>query len=77
MQVFFEDGSSTERVEVEYPLGHRRRRAEGIPLLLEKCRSGLARRLSEGQVERVIALCLDRVRLEETPVDEFMGLFVV
>ncbi len=77
VQVFFEDGSSTERVEVEYPLGHRRRRAEGIPLLLEKCRRGLAGRLTEGQVERIIALCLDRERLEETPVDEFMGLFVV
>jgi len=77
VQVFFRDGSSTEMVEVEYPLGHRRRRAEGVPLLLEKCRANLAVRLPAGKVEEVMGLCLDRERLEGMAVDEFMGMFQV
>ena len=77
VEVFFKDGGSTGKVEVEYPLGHRRRRAEGIPHLLQKCRSNLANRLPAGQVEKIMALCLDRQRLEDMSVEEFMGMFVV
>jgi 2-methylcitrate dehydratase len=77
VQVFFRDGGSTAKIEVEYPLGHRRRREEGLPLLERKCRANLAGRLAAGQVEKAMALCLDRQRLETTPVDEFMGMFVV
>ncbi len=77
VQVFFADGSATERVEVEYPLGHRRRREEGIPLLVAKCRENLASCLTARRVEEVLALCLDRQRLESVPVDEFMELLVV
>jgi 2-methylcitrate dehydratase len=77
VQVFFTDGSATERVEVEYPLGHRRRRGEGIPLLLAKCRENLASRLPARRVEQVVALCLDRERLASVPVNEFMELLVV
>jgi 2-methylcitrate dehydratase len=77
VQLFFRDGTCTDRVEVEYPLGHRRRRAEGLPLLLEKCRTNLGVRLSAPRVERLMALCLDRQRLEKMPVDEFMGMLVV
>ena len=77
VQVFFKDGSKTERVESEYPPGHRRRREEGIPLLLQKCRSNLAGRLPASQVERIMELCADRRRLEGMPVEEFMGLLVV
>ncbi|MBT1076114.1 bifunctional 2-methylcitrate dehydratase/aconitate hydratase [Geobacter grbiciae] len=75
VQVFFRDGSCTERVEVEYPLGHRRRRAEGIPLLLEKFRANLSLRFPEKQVQRIVACCRDQQRLENTPVHEFMELF--
>jgi 2-methylcitrate dehydratase PrpD len=63
-------------VEVEYPLGHRRRRAEALPYLEEKCRAGLASRLPAQQVEAIMALFADRSRLEHMPVEEFMGLFV-
>jgi 2-methylcitrate dehydratase len=77
VQVFFRDGGSTAKIEVEYPLGHRRRREEGLPLLVRKCRTNLAGRLAAGRVEKIMALCLDRQRLETTPVDEFMGMFVV
>jgi 2-methylcitrate dehydratase len=76
VEVFFTDGSSTGKVEVEYPLGHRRRRAEGIPLLLSKCRSNLAARLPADRVEAIMLLCLDRQRLEEMTVGEFMAQFI-
>jgi len=76
VQVFFRDGSATERVEVEYPLGHRRRRAEALPLLIDKCRANLATRLPSERAGALIELCLDRGRLAAMPVSEFMELWV-
>jgi 2-methylcitrate dehydratase len=76
VQVFFKDGTSTERVEVEYPLGHRRRRHEAQPLLLEKARNNLGTHLPPERVEEVIALCMDRPRLEATAVPAFLELLV-
>jgi 2-methylcitrate dehydratase len=76
VQVFFKDGSATRRVEVEYPLGHRRRRSEGIPLLLEKFRANASTRLSAARVGQIETLCCDLPRLEATPVDELMALFI-
>jgi 2-methylcitrate dehydratase len=77
IQVFFRDGSKTERVNVEYPVGHRRRRKEGIPLLEAKFRTNLARRFAPKQQQAILALCADARRLEATPVNEFVDLFVV
>jgi 2-methylcitrate dehydratase len=77
VQVFFTDGSSTEKVEVEYPLGHRRRRSEGIPLLLRKCRDNLSSRLAPERVDFLMELFGDRKRLAETPADTFMEYFIV
>ena len=74
LQVFFTDGSSTERVAVEYPIGHRRRRQEGIPLLIEKFKANLATRYEAKQCEQISSLCLDDAALDATPVDEFMDL---
>jgi len=74
VQVFFRDGSSTERVEVEYPIGHRRRRSEALPLLVEKCRRNLMTRLSAEKADNFIGLCLDRERLTDFPVNQFMEL---
>jgi len=76
VQVFFNDGSSTERVEVEYPIGHRKRRAEGIPLLVRKFEHSLKGKLSERQFTMLTSLCADQQRLEETQVDEFVALLV-
>jgi 2-methylcitrate dehydratase len=76
VQVFFRDGSSTDKVEVEYPIGHRRRRKEGIPLLVDKFRQNAATRLPEKKVDEILALFLDRRRLEETPVSDFMEKFI-
>lgn len=77
VQVFFKDGSKTEKVEVEYPIGHRRRRGEGIPLLVGKFKTNLARRFPAKQQEAILELCLDQKKLETTPVNEFVDLFVI
>jgi 2-methylcitrate dehydratase len=77
IQIQFKDGTLTEKVEVQYPIGHPRRRAEAIPLLLEKFKTTLARRFPSGQQERILSLCLDQTRLEELPVNEFMDAFVI
>lgn len=76
VQVFFRDGSCTEKVELEYPLGHRRRRKEGIPLLLKKCRENLTTRLPNKRMEEVLDLCSDPGRLMATPVNTFLELFL-
>jgi 2-methylcitrate dehydratase len=76
VQVFFSDGTATERVEVEYPLGHRRRRQEALPLLVAKARANLTTRLAVDRVAALIDLCLDRQRLATMAADEFIGLLV-
>jgi 2-methylcitrate dehydratase len=76
VQVVFRGGQSTEKVTVEYPIGHRRRRAEGLPLLLAKFESNLRSRLAPPAVERVLHACGDQERLERMPVQELMGLLV-
>ena len=77
VQVFFRDGTATEKVTVEYPLGHRRRRKEGIPLLEDKFRRNLSARFPAPRANEIETLCMDQDALESTPVDEFMGLLVV
>jgi 2-methylcitrate dehydratase len=77
VQIFFKDGTSTEKVAVEYPIGHERRRAEGMPLLVEKFRANLASRLPAPQSAAILDLSLDANRLRTTPVDRFMDLFVL
>jgi len=77
IQVFFKDGSKTSEVAVEYPVGHRRRRAEGVPLLEAKFRTNLARRFPEKQRAAIYALCQDQQKLEATPVHEFVDLMVI
>jgi len=70
----FKDGTSTPRVEVEYPIGHRRRRAEGLPLLYNKFEANLKTRFSENQVAELMDLFLDHERLCATPVHELMDM---
>jgi 2-methylcitrate dehydratase len=72
LQVFFGDGSSTDEVAVEYPIGHRRRRADGVPLLFAKLRENLAEQLPSDRVNGIIALFRDRERLERTTVPQLM-----
>ncbi len=77
LQVFFRDGTATRKVAVEYPVGHRRRRHEGIPLLESKFRRNLARRFPEEWRSAIVELCRDQERLEAAPVDKFVDLFVI
>jgi 2-methylcitrate dehydratase len=76
VQVFFNDGSSTERVEVEYPIGHRRRRAEGMPLLVAKFIENARTQFAPDHVQKVAALFNDVNTLEQMPVNEFLEYFV-
>lgn len=77
VQVFFKDGSATDRVVVEYPLGHRRRRAEGIPLLLAKFEKNLRSHVPAKQAEAILKLCAAPDQLAATPVHQMMELLVV
>ena len=73
--IVLKDGSKTEEVVIEYPIGHRRRRSEGMPLLLEKYRRNLARIFRGPQLTAIETLTLDRKALAATPVNEVMDLF--
>jgi 2-methylcitrate dehydratase PrpD len=76
VQVFFKDGSSTARIAVAYPLGHRRRRAEGIPILRQKAHSAFAAHFGPDQAAQLMTLFGDREKLAAMPVHEFCARFV-
>ncbi len=76
VQVFFQDGTATEKVGVEYPLGHRRRRAEGRAALEAKLVANLRTRFPEKHVQELLKVCLDQQKLEAMAVQDFVGLFV-
>jgi 2-methylcitrate dehydratase len=76
VQVVFRGGGATEKVSVEYPIGHRRRRAEGVPLLLAKFEKNLRSKLPAKAVEQILQVSADQQRLERMPVAEFVALFV-
>ena len=75
--VEFRNGGKLEEVMVEYPIGHKFRRNEGIPLLEEKFRTHLARRFPAMQQKAIIDLCLDQIKLEATPVNEFVDTVLI
>jgi len=75
--VEFSDGTKLKEVVVEYPIGHRRRRKEGMPILEAKFRINLARRFAGKQQRVILERVLDAAALEATPVNEFVDLFVV
>lgn len=77
LTIAFTDGSKLAEVAVEYPLGHRRRRAEGVPLLVEKFRTNLARRFPAKQQQAILDVSLDQAKLEAMPVDEYVDLYVI
>jgi 2-methylcitrate dehydratase len=71
------DSSKLKEVVVEYPIGHRRRRAEGIPLLVEKFKANLARRFPKKQQDAILAVSLDQKALEAMPVHEYVDMYVI
>tara|TARA_B110000503_G_scaffold83321_1_gene127144 strand:+ start:637 stop:2097 length:1461 start_codon:yes stop_codon:yes gene_type:complete len=77
IQIFFNDGSSTEVVEVEYPIGHKRRRVEGIPVLEQKFKNNLLKSFDVSVVDEILAKCLDQESLEAMSVLDFQAMLVV
>ena len=76
IQVFFKDGSKTDRVEVQYPIGHRNRRDEGIPVLQAKFESAVSKLYKSDQSDSIASAFADKSRLDEMPATEFMELLV-
>jgi 2-methylcitrate dehydratase len=76
VMVEFTDGTRTPEIVVEYPIGHRRRRDEGIPRLIDKFRTNLARRFAAKQQQAIVDVALDPQRLAALAVNEFVDLMV-
>ena len=77
LTVEFKDGSALDEVVCEYPIGHKRRRADGIPLLEAKFRTNLARVFPARQQQRILGASLDQKALEAMPVHEYLDLYVI
>lgn len=75
LRMELEDGSVIEET-VEYPIGHRRRREEGLPLLVDKFKTNLARRFASDQQKRILDASLDATHLDAMPVNEYVDLYV-
>jgi 2-methylcitrate dehydratase len=75
VQVVYQGGETSEKVTVEYPIGHRRRRAEGLPLLWAKIDQNLRSRLAPASADHILAACAEQERLEQMRVHEFVSLF--
>ena len=73
VQVLFRDGSQTDRVAVDFPIGHRKRRAEGMPVLMRKFESSVAAQFPAAQARAIVSLCADRARLEAMDADAFVA----
>jgi len=77
VQVFFKDGTRTEKVSIDYPIGHRRRRAEGIPLLLKKFEAAMRGHLPSHRVKTILNATADPVKLDAMPIQQFLGFFTL
>jgi 2-methylcitrate dehydratase len=77
LTIMFNDGSSLPEEVVEFPVGHKRRRAEAIPLLMQKFRTNLARRFKDKQQDMILEASLERSRLEKIRVRDYVDLYVV
>ncbi|QSN63385.1 MULTISPECIES: bifunctional 2-methylcitrate dehydratase/aconitate hydratase [unclassified Caballeronia] len=77
LTVEFNDGTKLDEIAVDYPIGHKRRRADGIPLLVEKFKTNLARRFPTRQQQAILAVSLDQAKLEAMPVNEYVDLYVI
>jgi 2-methylcitrate dehydratase len=77
LTVEFKDGTKLKEVVCEYPIGHKRRRKEGMPVLVEKFKTNLARRFPAKQSRLILDLFMDDKKLQNTPVHEFVDLMVI
>ena len=77
LTVEFKDGKKLKEIVCEYPIGHKLRRKEGMPVLVEKFKTNLARKFPVKQQKLILDLCLNSKKLAETPVHEFVDMFVI
>lgn len=77
IQIYFKDGSKTDNIIVEYPIGHRRRRKEGLPLLINKFKENLYTRFPKQQAEKILNLCQDKDKLLAIPVNKFVDEWII
>lgn len=77
LTVEFNDGSKLDEIVCEYPIGHKRRRGDGIPLLEAKFRTNLARMFPAKQQQRILEISLDQDKLEKMPVHEYVDMYVI
>ncbi|MBE8595855.1 bifunctional 2-methylcitrate dehydratase/aconitate hydratase [Xenorhabdus sp. BG5] len=77
LTLIFTDGTQLDEVKVEFPIGHARRRKDGIPLLEEKFKTNLARRFPQEQQQKILAISLDLMSLRDIPVNEYLDLYVI
>lgn len=77
IQIEFNDGTKTDKVSIDYPVGHKERRKEGIPILKKKFETSIQDKLHKSQWDKLSNLCSDRGQLKSTDVDEFMSLLVL
>ncbi|MBC8954674.1 bifunctional 2-methylcitrate dehydratase/aconitate hydratase [Xenorhabdus sp. PB62.4] len=77
LTLVFTDGTQLEEVKVEFPIGHARRRKDGIPLLEEKFKTNLARQFPKEQQQKILAVSLDVMSLKDIPVNEYLDLYVI
>ena len=75
VQVFFDDGTSTEKVSIDYPIGHRRRREEGIPVLMAKSREAVLGQLAAGQADKLVRLADNPDQFDALPIDQLLALY--
>jgi 2-methylcitrate dehydratase len=76
VQIFFRDGTSTARKQVDFPIGHRKRRAEGMPVLVRKFEASVDAHFAPKQAEKIKALFAKRDQLDAMPVNELMAALV-
>jgi 2-methylcitrate dehydratase len=77
IQIIFKDGTQTEEISIEYPIGHKRRRADGIPLLLAKFKKAVTEHYSKEQANDILTVCLDKDRMMQLPIDALMKMLVL
>jgi 2-methylcitrate dehydratase len=77
LQVYFNDDTKSEVIEINYPVGHKKRREEGIPLLEQKFKSNLRTRFPISRCDEIFNLCTSQEQLETTPVNDFMEMLTI
>ena len=75
MKLVFQDGSESDWVTIEYPIGHHRRRSEGWPILMDKFKKNISTQLSPLRIERIMKVMSDTNALSTLSVDDFMALW--